>query len=322
MIEAQSLPVLELSSQKKNKLLEELIYGVKNTSQKDLSSWGAKTGNIFANASSRRIKNISSLVGSVNKIISNEISSISIAKKQGRLIDHIQNRGSEIRSDTTKSFDDFRNYCSKYSMSVKENPKEVAPKLASMLFGFTLGSGGIDGDGGVPDLDFLGGIGAHRSIFTHSIFAGVVIETLILAFFDLVKVVHTNLPEEHDELWEEILNRGEDIFSSLANGVSLGIAYHLGIDATVDGAGTYKDLPFSASQETHQIIMGINSATESVDAIKQTSQEYSQDIENTIYKNFKEASDVAKANPGWVIIRASESNEFRVLRRMPKYSNK
>jgi hypothetical protein len=287
-----------------------------------LKSWGTRTGNIFTNASSRRINNMSSLIRSINNIISKEISFITTAQRKGKLVDHLQNRASEIRSDTTDLFTEFRKFCSKYSRSIRDNPKDFAPKLAAMLLGFTLGSGGLDGDGGVPDLDFLGGIGAHRSIFTHSIFSGIVIETMILSFFDLVKVVHTNLPEKHDELWEDIINSGEDIFSALANGISLGIAYHLSVDATVDGSGTYKDLPFSAPQDAHQAIMGINATIESTDAIKQTNQNHINEIENVIYKNFKDASEVAKANPGWVIIRASEGNGFRVFGKKPRFNKK
>lgn len=50
--------------------------------------------------------------------------------------------------------------------------------LAAFL-GFYAGSGGVDGDGGIPDLDLLAGIDAHRSILTHSILAGVVAEGLL-----------------------------------------------------------------------------------------------------------------------------------------------
>lgn len=317
-----TLPVLELTKDRRNTLLNEFIYGVKYTSQKDLNSWGIRIGAIFTTASSRRIKNISSLVKTVSGIITSEYKNISSAKKKGLLIDYIQERSTSVTTETKESLNNFKDFCNKYSSNLRDNPRELAPKLAAMLFGFTLGSGGIDGDGGVPDLDFLGGIGAHRSIFTHSIFSGIIIETMILGFFDLAKIIHTNLPEEHDELWEEIINGGEDIFSALANGVSLGIAYHLGVDATIDGAGTYKDLPFSAPQETHQAIMGINAVVEGTDAIKQSNEDKVHEIENEIYPNFKEASVIAKANPGWVIIRASEGKGFRVLRKSPRYKSK
>jgi hypothetical protein len=40
----------------------------------------------------------------------------------------------------------------------------------------------------------------------------------------------------------------------LHRGVSFGIAYHLDVDATVDGAGTYADLPVSLPMEGHQAV--------------------------------------------------------------------
>ena len=43
--------------------------------------------------------------------------------------------------------------------------------------------------------------------------------------------------------------------------MSLGLAYHLGVDATIQGEGTYKNLPFSMPQIGHQLLAGANSVT-------------------------------------------------------------
>ena len=50
--------------------------------------------------------------------------------------------------------------------------------------------------------------------------------------------------------------------------MSLGLAYHLGVDATIQGEGTYKNLPFSMPQIGHQLLAGANSVTEFVDTTK------------------------------------------------------
>ena len=36
---------------------------------------------------------------------------------------------------------------------IKNDPKEAAIKIFAVTMGFNVGGGGIDGDGGIPDLD-------------------------------------------------------------------------------------------------------------------------------------------------------------------------
>ena len=47
--------------------------------------------------------------------------------------------------------------------------------------------------GGAPDLDLVFGIGAHRSIFSHSILMGSALETAFLSLLRLVRLTHKNL---------------------------------------------------------------------------------------------------------------------------------
>ena len=172
--------------------------------------------------------------------------------------------------------------------------------------------------GGIPDLDFLGGIGAHRSIFTHSVVAGVIVETLVLGILDLSRTVYKNLPEDHDPLWEDLNNVSGDVFAALSTGLSAGIAYHLGVDATIDGEGTYKDFPVSLPEVGHQAILGANAAVEAVDATKRATEKTANEIVGKIFNTFREAADFAKRDRGWVIIRAADAQGFRVLRKVPR----
>ena len=73
----------------------------------------------------------------------------------------------------------------------------VRPKMGYWLFLPPLVvSGGPDGDGGAPDLDLMFGIGAHRSVFSHSILMGASLETGLLALLRLTQLVHAKLPEK------------------------------------------------------------------------------------------------------------------------------
>jgi len=149
-----------------------------------------------------------------------------------------------------------------------DNPRDNAPRVMAAFLGFYAGSGGVDGDGGIPDLDLLAGIDAHRSFLTHSILAGVAAEGVLLAIVDLASEVHAKLPFDHDPLWDRLAEVGAPVMASLATGASAGIAYHLLWDAGIEPA-PYKDLPFSMPMEAHQALMGANGLAEGAYAIGQ-----------------------------------------------------
>ena len=122
----------------------------------------------------------------------------------------------------------------------------------------------------MPDLDFLLGIGAHRSILTHSILVGIIFEALLLSTLELALIVHEKLPEDHDPWWDDLKEKTDEITQAFISGVSSGIASHLAIDATIDGGGTYKDLPVPLPMIGHQTIMGVNAVTEMIDSFRKS----------------------------------------------------
>lgn len=120
----------------------------------------------------------------------------------------------------------------------------------------------MDGNGGASDLDIpLMGIGAHRSPFTHSIFIGTLLETALLLLMRIVLCTHKNLPRNYDPLWDKFARQSVDIFSATGKGASIGIAYHLMVDAVVQ-PGAYHGLPFDMPIEAHQTILAGNSISE------------------------------------------------------------
>lgn len=127
--------------------------------------------------------------------------------------------------------------------------------------------------GEFADSDLALGIGWHRSPFTHSIIAGTVVEGAILALADLTGVIHDKLPPRHDPFWDKLLAAKDSIAIRLAQGASAGIAYHLGVDATLQ-PGAYHDLPVSMPMEAHQTLFAMNAVAEGIDvAHKETAGE-------------------------------------------------
>ena len=185
---------------------------------------------------------------------------------QGRFLNHLSDRAEVGIQEAKNAHQDFVHFKEQIIESLKNDPKNTATKFILGILGFWGGSGGLKGDGGVPDLDFAFGIGAHRSIFFHSVISGIVIEALFLSALELIKIIHSKLPEEHDPVWDQILNNSNDATKNCLAGVSAGLAYHLTIDETIDGDGTFKDLPFSIPLIGHQTISGVNAVTELIDS--------------------------------------------------------
>lgn len=305
------------SSGRTSRMNAELSEALRSTSAPELQAWASGIPKTFANVSGRRVQNIGRLGAAVGTRISEEIRGLYGAFNDNRVMTHIHQRGSAASEAAHSKYGEARAAIQTIASVSRDDSGERIQRVAAMVFGFVLGSGGIDGDGGVPDLDLLAGIGAHRSVLTHSIIAGIFMETLLYSVVTLTKTVYPNLPEQHDPLWDDLVAGSERVLSSLSQGMSAGIAYHLGVDATIDGAGTYKDLPFSAPQEAHQGILAGNAAVEATHAATASELRQQQPPSNPStqwFSSFREASDVAKSNPGMRVVPCPEGG-FWVLNR-------
>lgn len=305
---------LQLSTIREARLLREFQAAIGATSAEELKSWGGRTASVLGEVTIRRGKNFGSLVGRVWDFLTNETEGLLGAIRRGNTLPHLGTRATAAHDQALLLSRQFAALYDVLSSNLQNRPKETAPKLAAGVLGFLVGSGGVQGDGGIPDLDFLGCIGAHRSILTHSVIAGVIVETLVLGVLDLSRTVYKNLPEDHDPLWEDLNNVSGDVFAALSTGVSAGIAYHLGVDATIDGDGTYKDLPVSLPQAGHQAILGANATVEANDAAKRATGKAVNENDGKVFDTFRGAADFAKRERGWVIVRAADGQGFRARR--------
>ncbi len=252
-----------------DKLFRELKVALAATDSADLKAWGVRSAAKLPAITSRRIKNLGALLSSVIRFTGKEFSNAIRAMSKGRLRAHFENRKVaaidgiiDIKNRVTKT-------ASAFSQALYSDPKHNAPGVLALAIGFLAGSGGIDANGGIPDSDLALGIGWHRSPFTHSIIAGVVVEGAILSLVDLTGVIHDKLPPGYDPFWDNLLVAKESIAVRLSEGASAGIAYHLGVDATLQ-PGTYHDLPISMPMEAHQALFAANAAAEGLDAMNKS----------------------------------------------------
>ena len=281
-------------------LANELKLALDKTSSRDLAEWGARSGARFSSATTKRVTGLASTLKDLSIGTLSEISDAVGATVKGQLPGYLDNSMGRLTLLTDNIISSVNGTISQIVVMSKQSPEDAALAFFSSIVGFY--SGGGTGDGGIPDLDLVfGGIGWHRSIFTHSIIAGIVVETSVLSLLDLVATVHDNLPEKHAEFWDQLLKHSTTTSESFVTGASLGIASHLGIDTFIDGFTPYKDLPISLPMEVHQTLMGLNAGAEGLHAVdrifnlhigqKENPQEQSTDKEKLMNETIVENID-------------------------------
>ncbi len=248
-------------------LQRELRHAWAQTSRADLVAWGAGSGWVFAGATKRRVKNVVGLVRTVGQWVGNEAVGGYGAWHEARLGQHLQKRGVSAASEARRVCAQTVEFGGRMARAFKSNPQEAGVQLMTVVLTSLVVSGGPDGNGGAPDLDLMMGIGAHRSILSHSILMGAALETGILSLLQLMQLVHVKLPAQHDPLWDSLHTQANAVALSASQGVSIGMAYHLLVDGLVQPA-PYHDLPFPMPIEVHQAVFVANGVGEVVDVGK------------------------------------------------------
>jgi hypothetical protein len=258
------------------RLKNELAIAVQELPREDLHKWGKRSALRLPAAAKRRVVNLGEMVVTAANFVADEAKSAYSAWQAERLSRHLDARGQaaakrarEIEKSLAKSLGDYAALAPK----MLSKPWETAPVLLGPVLGFFVGSGGFDGDGGLPDLDLAAGIEFHRSIFTHSIVIGSVAEAAIISLLDLTLLIENHLPADHDPLWDNLGNAARPFTDNLVRGLGAGIALHLAIDGTVDGMTSYKDLPFALPIEGHRAVILVNAAAEAANSAKKRGSE-------------------------------------------------
>lgn len=255
----------DMQGHRSKRLYSELSFALSRTNNDSIKNWGLTSTKRLVKLAGRRIKGLSSLALSIGVASTTEFHGLVQAWREDRTGTHIGDRTALAIDNSIAIARGGSKLVGGISSKLLDDPKTNAPKVVAAFLGFYAGSGGLDGNGGVPDLDLIAGIDAHRSILTHSIIAGVVAEGMLLATVDLASLIHGNLPIDHDPLWDKLANAASPLTEALATGTSAGIAYHLLVDAGIQPA-PYHGLPFEMPIEEHQTLMGANGLAEGIDA--------------------------------------------------------
>ena len=322
---ALTIAVEKLSESRNRRLYDELSFALSRTDLAILRRWGGRSAGRLLTLGARRIGGLAMLVSNIGRGAWHEVSSLVRASGQGATLPHLGDRTAAAIDGSIAIGREGGCMLSATGRALVTTPKETAPKVLAAVLGFYAGSGGVDGNGGIPDLDLLAGIDAHRALLTHSILAGIIAEGLLLSIADLAQLVYERLPLDHDPLWDSLSKAGAPPTASLAAGTSAGIAYHLLIDAFIQPA-PYHGLPFSMPIEGHQAVMGANGLAEGIGATQRPRTRDSVEInqgglpEKTLGRKvvdgFANAANLATsaASQGW----AHAATTFKHLRKSRK----
>ena len=258
------LPLRSAGSRARH-LQDELRHALSMLEGATLKAWGKRSSMRLLMLAGRRVGGLARLATLLIHAGGDELVSLLSATRGGRLKSHLGDRTANAIDTSLDIGRDSLRLINTVGRGLLNNPKANAHVVLGTLLGFGAGSGGLDGNGGIPDLDLLGGIAFHRSPLTHTIIAGIVVEGLLLAMADLAAEIHGNLPDGYDPIWDSLANIGRPLTQSLAIGTSAGLAYHLMVDALIQPA-PYHDLPLAMPMEEHRAFMGANGVAEGEDA--------------------------------------------------------
>lgn len=248
------------------RMAKELDYAIRHTSKEDMATL---IGHLARDGGSALVRRVSGLWELAKQLLSgsaNELEGMLKAYSADNLLNHIARRLGYASAITTDAISRGATSFSSLVRDLIANPTQAGPKLLVLVLSSVVVSGGVDGNGGVPDLDIpLMGIGEHRSPFTHSIIIGSLLEAGLLMLTRIVLGTHKNLPVEHDPLWDSMAQKSAELLTAAGQGASIGIAYHLMVDAVVQ-PGAYHGLPFDMPMEAHQVILAANSVSEATAA--------------------------------------------------------
>jgi hypothetical protein len=244
----------------------ELVVAWNASDRTLLEGWLREIGKDFGVVLTRRVGNLGRLIGRIGAAASSETRGAYAAYRGGRLLEHAKERRSRLSDSTRATATRSGELARALGAALTDRPSDVAPQLLTIVLASLLVSGGPDGDGGVPDLDLEFGIGAHRSVFSHSILAGAALETGFLALIKLVQLVHKQLPKRHDPFWDSIEQKSVVLLEAANTGASLGLAYHLLVDGMAQPAA-YHGVPFEMPMPVHQAGFAANGAAEGLDTL-------------------------------------------------------
>ncbi|RMG26109.1 MAG: hypothetical protein D6724_02615 [Armatimonadetes bacterium] len=253
-----------------DRLKRELQYALRSVSREELASCFRAVPQDVLRAFKRRGVALYQIGKRGAQTIASEVSEMIQAGKRGKGREHLQARYAHFKESASRKAQDLRHALRRTPQllqAVRSDPSAVLPEVVGSVLGFAIGSGGLDANGGIPDLDLMFGIGAHRSLLTHTILVGVGAECVGISLARLIHLVYDKLPPDHDPVWDSLHEQTQRTITAARVGTALGLGFHLLADGTVQ-VGALHGLPVELPMEAHQTIITTSGAAEAAVGVK------------------------------------------------------
>ena len=144
------MTITVLSGSRSQRLYDELSFAVSRTDGAVLRQWGGRSAGRLMNLGARRVGGLASLATAIGKGTWSELSNMIKAAGQGSALEHLGNRTAAAIDGSIALGKGGAKVISAIGQGLASNPEEAAPRILSAFLGFYAGSGGIDGNGGLP----------------------------------------------------------------------------------------------------------------------------------------------------------------------------
>lgn len=247
-----------------SQLINELRYALKQLNEEELRKVFIETSKIAAKDTYQTKINSAK---SISQFITKKFKDY----KENGVIDSLSEDAYKIGSAIKELPENSKLLYSEFIIQPKEMKIEILiVTILTLSIFFTVG-GGLDMEGGAPDLDTeLLGIGMHRNIFSHTVLLGLGLEFVSRFGIQLISVLHQKLPTNHNKIWD-IVNKFVLTHKELAVAAMwLGIGTHLLKDSGIitGGVKPYVGLPNGLPMEVHQGLFAANGLASGLFSIK------------------------------------------------------
>ncbi len=179
----------------------------------ELAAWGGRAAALFGQAGVRRTRELWQLGGALLRWSRDEAGALGREARAGRGVQHLGERLRHFGRQGGAGLGRLQLWGCDLVRGLREEPRAVAPRLASVVLSHLLGR-----EGGTAETA-LAGVDAARNLaapggFAGDILGGALLEAGVLAMVDLSRLLAPRLPAQRDPLWDQLV-RGSDWVTQL-----------------------------------------------------------------------------------------------------------
>ena len=249
-----SLSISKKDESSFNKILNDLSYALREITTEELAI-------IFKDSALLSIKVTIKTKKDALKNAASAVKNISIRYRKDGIIQSAKNDAKRLGDFAVSLPDKAKDIYNNFLDLTREEQIEAVSVTILTTAIFFASAGGLNLEGGLPDLDIdISGIQHHRNFFSHSILIGLGVEFTGRFSLNVLEKIKNRMPNDRHPVWDRVYNIIDSHKDKAIAAMWLGIGAHMLKDSGLFGGGVtpYKDLPFSMPMEAHKGLFAAN----------------------------------------------------------------